>query len=83
MLAENDPFLLANHGVQLQKARESLVASGYEFKKGRSWSKMSTSNIEDTRSSHPKCAKVDTETRIKKWKRVFEIYRCYNRRREF
>ena len=72
MLAENDPSLLANRGVLLQKARESLVASGYEFKKGRSRSQAATSNSEDNSNSHPKRAKIDTETRNSRIKEVEE-----------
>ena len=72
MVAESDPSLLANRGVLLQKAREPLVASGYEFKKGGSRSQSSTSNTEYNSSSRPKRAKIDTETRNSRIKEVEE-----------
>jgi len=72
ILAENDPSLLANYSVLQQKTRESLVASGYGFKKGRCRSQKVTSNIEDNSNSCPKCAKIDTETRNSRIKEVEE-----------
>ena len=63
MLAENDPSLLTNRDELLQKAREALLARDkYQFKKGRSRSKILGDNSTE-RESRPKRVKIDEKTR--------------------
>ena len=69
-MAENDPNLLTNQGELLQKAREALLARGkYQFKKGRSCSK-----ILDDNSAKCECRlkRVDVDKEARKV-RITEI----------
>lgn len=66
-IAKQNPALLIEHGRLLVLARKAVIDSGYQFKKGRSRSKMFGSG---DKSPKPKRQKTDAEIRMA---RVSEI----------
>lgn len=62
-LAVNKPVLLTQRGKLFELAREAVVQSGYQFKKGKSRSKKATSS---PKSSKKPRSKVEAEVRHKR-----------------